>query len=104
LGNVVKYVLRAPYKGGAEDLRKALQYLEWEMETPGPMLSHRTYARVEVAIDAIINHLVIPRNAMADMQSHILLTLDKYLAVGDLTILSVMLHAVQRMLDLQGQP
>lgn len=29
LGNVVKYVLRAPYKGGVEDCNKALQYLEW---------------------------------------------------------------------------
>lgn len=29
LGNVVKYVLRAPYKGGVEDCDKALQYLEW---------------------------------------------------------------------------
>lgn len=29
LGNVVKYVLRAPYKGGVEDCDKALQYLKW---------------------------------------------------------------------------
>lgn len=32
LGNVVKYVLRAPFKNGVEDLKKALQYLEWERE------------------------------------------------------------------------
>lgn len=30
LGNVVKYVLRAPHKGGVEDLQKALRYLEME--------------------------------------------------------------------------
>lgn len=29
LGNVVKYVLRAPYKGGVEDCDKALMYLAW---------------------------------------------------------------------------
>lgn len=29
LGNVVKYVLRAPFKNGAEDCDKALQYLAW---------------------------------------------------------------------------
>lgn len=33
LGNVVKYVSRAGRKGSAlEDLRKAQQYLEWEIE------------------------------------------------------------------------
>ncbi len=30
LGNAVKYVLRAPYKGGVEDCLKALRYLEYE--------------------------------------------------------------------------
>ena len=34
LGNVVKYVLRADLKNDAiEDLRKAIQYLEFEIET-----------------------------------------------------------------------
>lgn len=28
-GNVVKYVLRAPYKNGKEDLEKAIHYLEY---------------------------------------------------------------------------
>lgn len=32
-GNVLKYVLRAPYKGSEiEDLRKAAQYLQWEID------------------------------------------------------------------------
>lgn len=32
-GNVLKYVLRAPYKGRElEDLLKARQYLDWEIE------------------------------------------------------------------------
>lgn len=34
LGNVVKYVLRAPYKGGVEDCDKALQYIQWCSFTP----------------------------------------------------------------------
>lgn len=33
LGNVVKYVLRAPWKGRAEDCDKALRYLEFELES-----------------------------------------------------------------------
>ena len=31
LGNVVKYVARYPRKGGVDDLRKARQYLDWEI-------------------------------------------------------------------------
>lgn len=32
-GNIIKYVLRAPYKGNElQDLKKAAQYLEWEIE------------------------------------------------------------------------
>lgn len=33
LGNVVKYVLRSPFKNGVEDLKKALFYLEEEKHT-----------------------------------------------------------------------
>jgi len=32
-GNILKYVLRAPYKGEElEDLKKAAVYLQWEIE------------------------------------------------------------------------
>lgn len=32
-GNILKYVLRAPYKGTElEDLEKAAEYLQWEIE------------------------------------------------------------------------
>lgn len=32
-GNIIKYLLRAPYKGAElSDLKKALQYLQWEIE------------------------------------------------------------------------
>ena len=32
-GNVLKYVMRAPYKGNElQDLEKAQQYLEWEIQ------------------------------------------------------------------------
>ena len=35
MGNVVKYILRAPFKGTpADDCQKAMQYLQWEMESP----------------------------------------------------------------------
>lgn len=32
-GNAIKYIMRAPYKGTElQDIRKAIQYLEWEAE------------------------------------------------------------------------
>ena len=31
-GNIIKYVLRAPYKGGVEDFEKAKHYLEFIIE------------------------------------------------------------------------
>ena len=31
-GNVLKYVLRAEYKNGVEDYKKAMQYLKWIIE------------------------------------------------------------------------
>ena len=32
-GNIIKYVLRSPYRGKElEDMRKAAQYLQWEIE------------------------------------------------------------------------
>ena len=40
LGNVVKYVLRAPHKNGLEDLDKALNYLTIETDTPDAHRQH----------------------------------------------------------------
>lgn len=31
-GNILKYVLRADYKNGREDLEKAMVYLQWLIE------------------------------------------------------------------------
>jgi hypothetical protein len=100
LGNAVKYVLRAPHKGGAEDLRKAEQYLIWEMETPGTEMPHRIYLEVEAAIDAIVNHLVLPRSQLSDLQTSCLLNLDQHLATGNYADLYAMKERVREMIDL----
>lgn len=31
-GNALKYLVRADHKGGIEDLRKAMVYIQWEIE------------------------------------------------------------------------
>lgn len=43
LGNATKYALRAPYKGGVEDCKKAVRYLELERSTPQAPLIHYEY-------------------------------------------------------------
>lgn len=51
LGNVVKYVLRAPFKNGAEDCDKALVYLGW---CNGPViLSHEEWHILRANIDQL---------------------------------------------------
>lgn len=49
LGNALKYVLRAPFKGGVEDCDKALQYLTWEKETPYKV-SEDAYRKIETPL------------------------------------------------------
>ena len=36
-GNVIKYTLRADNKNGIEDLKKAMVYLNWEIESKGKL-------------------------------------------------------------------
>lgn len=45
LGNAVKYVLQAPYKGGVEDCLKAKMYVAWDAEAP--MLSQLPLAAIK---------------------------------------------------------
>lgn len=50
LGNVVKYVLRSPFKNGVEDLKKALYYLEEEkyVVTWHPFRGEKESARIAI--------------------------------------------------------
>jgi hypothetical protein len=79
LGNAVKYILRAPYKGGVEDLRKAIQYLEWEKEAPQSPISAFAYSQAEVALSAIVDYLLVQHNFFAVSQVHFLIALDSYI-------------------------
>lgn len=57
LGNAVKYVLRAPFKGGVEDIQKARQYLVWVEENQQMHSCEKTRLRVEAAEKLGINLL-----------------------------------------------
>ena len=86
LGNAVKYVLRAPYKGGVEDCDKALQYLDWEAQTPGAALSWLTTEIVRDHIETLCDCLAQiepdgPEQAdILQLQAQFLMNLDDLLA------------------------
>ena len=85
LGNAVKYVLRAPYKGGVEDCRKAVQYLEWEFQRPGPQPSYAATVQARDAIERLGDYIVRADSdveaqiSVFVMQSEFLSHLDEYL-------------------------
>lgn len=83
LGNAVKYVLRAPWKGGVEDCEKALQYLAWERETPQEYLGRSASAAYD-ALDDLVVFLADTRgdalwNDMSTVQCGFLVYLKAYL-------------------------
>lgn len=84
LGNAVKYVLRAPYKGGVEDCDKASQYLFWENESEPLRLSIAAYTLVEKAINGLLDYFTNTDgdrlwNDISNCQTDFLLALDEYL-------------------------
>lgn len=90
LGNAVKYVLRAPYKGGVEDCNKALKYLEWEEKTPGQDVSLRCFRLLGDRLDELLWHLRVvysgacPRdNDIADIQAGFPAALKRYIEDAD---------------------
>jgi hypothetical protein len=100
LGNAVKYIMRAPYKGREEDILKARQYLQWDIETPGPAVPHHVYLRTEACIEALVDNFSLPGSAVSDLQASFLISLDAYLDTGNRACLADMLDAVRRMLNL----
>lgn len=84
LGNAVKYILRAPYKGGVEDCDKASQYLFWENESDPLRLSIATYRLVEKAINGLVDYFTNTDgdrlwDDISNCQTDFLLALDEYL-------------------------
>ena len=51
-GNIIKYVMRAPYKGAElQDLQKAAQYLEWEIERVKRGVGEDSYVELGITTD-----------------------------------------------------
>lgn len=92
LGNAVKYVLRAPFKGGIEDCNKALKYLEWESEIPGRDVPHWRAVLLRYVMDELHDHLRGAESTnpsdddITDIQADFLLSLRDYLEDVDSSV------------------
>ena len=116
LGNAVKYVLRAPYKGNAhQDLKKALQYLTWEKEGPAPSLSIGAYNQVEKVCEALITHLLptsqesgcvltVAQAETQGLQAEFLVALCEYLTGKSNRLYGMKFHVCALNVHLQRQP
>lgn len=89
LGNAVKYVLRAPYKGAVEDCDKALEYLGLEAATPQCALGYFAFMDVSKARQKLAEFLRstegdILWQDIADCQADFLDALGGYLCQQEL--------------------
>ena len=98
LGNAVKYVLRAPYKGEEEDLRKALQYLHWEAGTPSGPLHAQAHRVLEERIGDICLFLAEKQPRHSWFQAAFLECVGWYAFSGEVRHLANMRSAVEAML------
>ena len=75
LGTAVHHILR----GDADDLRKAIQCLEWEIKAPQPPISAIAYRDAEAALDSIVNALRGKETILSEAQADFLIALDGYI-------------------------
>ena len=99
LGNAVKYVLRAPYKGGVDDLQKALQYLEWEEQTPSRPLDAKAHRAVEEKIGDVCLFLAEKQPRYSWFQAAFLEYVGFFVFSGDAEYIRGMRSAVEAMLE-----
>ena len=105
LGNAVKYMFRAPHKGGAEDLKKALQYLAWEEETPSAPLNAKPHMVVEEKIGDLCLFLSERQPSYSWWQAAFLEHVGLYVYSGESKHIAGMRDAVESMLlAMEGKP
>lgn len=98
LGNAVKYVLRAPFKGEEEDLQKAIQYLEWERETPSQPVTAWAYRFCESALGDLCEYLLDNEPGYSRYQLAFLQYVDSYIVRGSADDLRSMIAEIRDML------
>lgn len=110
MGNVVKYILRAPFKGTpADDCQKAMQYLQWEMESPHETTLVHDLDKARDAIERLRSYLAseVKNTSLQDSCSlytqYFLNELDGYLSSGTPAHLRQMQVIIKRLQDVLAQ-
>lgn len=110
LGNAVKYILRAPFKGTPEeDCQKALQYLGWEMSSPHESTPVYSLDEVQSAIQRLKEYLASEVGASELQNSHALYTqyflkeLESYVETGSSDHLKQMHNIIIRLKEILSQ-
>ena len=104
LCNVVKYILRSPFKGTPqEDCQKALEYLRWEMESPHESTPVHDLGKALGAISRLREYLAreVKESKMQDSYAlytqHFLNELEGYLTSGASEHLKQMQTTISRL-------
>lgn len=104
LGNVVKYILRAPFKGTpTDDCQKALQYLAWGMDSPHEGASVHDVEAAQEAIQRLRGYLQgeVEASGMHDScalyTQYFLDELSGYLNAGTLSHLKQMQSTIRKL-------
>lgn len=114
MGNVVKYVLRAPYKNGVEDCHKAVQYVEFERNSFRRDLPSRIYNIWKEDCDNLCEFLCkangdILWQDISHITTVILLKIRQYLETGheallaDISFSVIELRRILELKDMSGQ-
>ena len=114
MGNIVKYVLRAPYKGGGDDCAKALKYLEFERDSFRRGLTPRMFDIWKEDCDRLCEYLCRAQGDLlwediSHITTVILLKIRSYLETGafallaDLSMSIAELRHILELRDMSGQ-
>lgn len=101
LGNVVKYVLRAPFKNGVEDCKKALQYLKW-CDRRAVQMGYSIACAWKKAVDKYRYELLLENrvnNPVARQQARFLKQLQDCIWQGCYTSLRFFVEEMQKILE-----
>lgn len=99
LGNVIKYVLRAPYKGGVEDVKKAEFYLKYVSDDVGIKMDCGNWASFYNNLANYIDELQADGSETAMVQSRILEKIQDSYKTGYYAFMEDLIHKLATLLE-----
>lgn len=79
LGNIVKYVLRAPFKDGVKDCNKAIEYVKFEIKNRDSS-KIKTNVKCDISIGIILGYLMCQNTEVSRAQADVMLHIHRNMA------------------------